>query len=83
MAQAPTSGPSTHDLGQVLRFGAYLSGLQRTKVGSGAPNMHALRERPLDDMDPLKEALTSFPRIDLTSEEFEALPSSVGISKKP
>ena len=63
-----------HDLGQVLRFGAYLSGLQRTKVGEWSAEHARAPENVLwTNVIPLKEALSSFPRIDLTSEEFEAL----------
>lgn len=61
-----------HDLGQVLRCGAYLSGLRRTKVGEWSV---AVAKAPdavtWTDVVPLKEVLKNFPRRDLSDEDIE------------
>lgn len=63
-----------HDLGQSLRCGGYLSGLQRTKVGDFSLNNavgpdDAVWGRVL----PLKDVLVGMPKMDLTKEDFENL----------
>jgi len=61
-----------HDLGQTMRCGAYLEGLKREKVGSWC-----LEEavNPEDvawtDVIPLKDLLSTFPRCDLSKEQWE------------
>lgn len=59
-----------HDIGTLLRAGAYLSGLRRTKVGE----WHVDQAIPLEDVQwthvmPLKEVLKPLPSIELTGEE--------------
>lgn len=61
-----------HDLGRVLRCGAYLSSLRRTKVGDWSV---ADAKEPGDigwtDVLPLKDVLKDFPRRDLTDADVE------------
>lgn len=63
-----------HDLGQLLRCGAYLAGLKRTKVGewsiSDAKAPDAIK---WTDVIPLKEVLKNFPRRELTESDMEEL----------
>lgn len=59
-----------HDIGTLLRAGAYLSGLRRTKVGT----WHVDQATKMDDVQwtnvmPLKEILKPLPSIELTGEE--------------
>jgi tRNA pseudouridine55 synthase len=61
-----------HDLGEVLRCGAYLAGLRRTKVGEWSIDDAV----SLDDVSwsrvlPLKEVLKDQPGIELTNDEYE------------
>lgn len=63
-----------HDLGQVLRCGAYLAGLRRTTVGewsvSDAKAPDAIK---WTDVIPLKEILKNFPSRELTDGDLEEL----------
>lgn len=63
-----------HDLGEVLRCGGYLENLRRTKVGewnvdSAVPSADAR----WTDVLPLKDVLSSFQRIDVSTSEAEDL----------
>jgi len=62
-----------HDLGKKLGCAGYLAALRRTKVGDWHVDQAKL---PADavwaDVMPLKEVLVSFPRIDLSAEEYQA-----------
>lgn len=61
-----------HDLGTVLRCGAYLSGLRRTKVGDWCvQNAVATADATWGNVVPLKEILHALPRLEVTEEEFE------------
>ncbi|NOS67356.1 MAG: tRNA pseudouridine(55) synthase TruB [Candidatus Peribacteraceae bacterium] len=63
-----------HDLGQVLRCGAYLSGLKRTKVGEwSVTSAKAPDAVNWTDVIPLKDVLKHFPRRDLTDGDLEEL----------
>ncbi len=63
-----------HDLGQVLKCGAYLSGLKRTKVGEwSVANAKAPDAIKWTDVIPLKEVLKNFPRRELTESDMEEL----------
>lgn len=74
-----------HDLGGLLRCGGYLSSLRRTRVGlparaPGAPaggwrveDAVAPEAAAWSSVIPLKDILTSFPRRELSEEEFRAL----------
>lgn len=63
-----------HDLGQVLKFGAHLSALRRTKIDEWSVDNAVLPDNAKwTQVIPLKDILGSFPRIDLTAEEFQAL----------
>ena len=63
-----------HDLGQVLRCGAYLSGLKRTKVGEWSlENAKAPDAVKWTDVIPLKDVLKHFPRRELTESDMEEL----------
>ncbi len=63
-----------HDLGQVLRCGAYLSGLRRTKVGEwSVADAKAPDAITWTDVIPLKEVLKNFPRRELTESDMEEL----------
>jgi len=60
-----------HDLGIAVRSGGYLSALRRTKVGEwSGDNACAPADAKWTRVMPLKEVLASFPRLDLTDEEF-------------
>ncbi len=63
-----------NDLGEVLRCGAYLSGLRRTKVGE----WHVADAKPTTaanwaDVLPLKDVLVSLPKTDITPEQYQEL----------
>jgi tRNA pseudouridine55 synthase len=61
-----------HDLGQLVRLGAYLTALRRTKVGEWSIDTAKAPDRATwSDVIPLKEVMVSFPRVDLTSDEVE------------
>lgn len=61
-----------HDLGQVLRCGAYLSGLRRTKVGEwSVADAKAPYAVTWTDVIPLKEVLKYFPRRELSNADVE------------
>lgn len=61
-----------HDLGQIMRCGAYLSGLRRTKVGEwSVAGAKAPDTVAWTDVIPLKEALKGFPRRDLSDVDME------------
>lgn len=61
-----------HDLGQVMRCGAYLSGLHRTKVGEwSVAGAKAPDAAAWTDVIPLKEALKDFPRRALSDSDME------------
>jgi len=63
-----------HDLGELLRCGGYLSGLNRTKVGEWSiKDAVELEEVKWTDVIPLKEALADFEGVDLSEEEAEDL----------
>jgi tRNA pseudouridine55 synthase len=67
-----------NDLGTVLRCGAYLQGLRRTKVGEWKVDdaVKNMKEANWTDVRPLKEVLSSFPRRDLTEDDWQEI--SVG-----
>lgn len=59
-----------HDLGQVLRSGAYLEALRRTKVGMwSVANAVKADEASWTDIVPLKDVMKNFPAIEITEEE--------------
>jgi len=61
-----------HDLGQSLRCGAYLSGLQRTKVGDfSVDNAISPDDAVWSHVIPLKDILHSFKKIELSERDFE------------
>ena len=63
-----------HDLGQVLRCGAYLEGLDRTSVGLWqSANAVAPEDAAWSRVLPLKEVLRENPAITVTDEEYEHL----------
>jgi tRNA pseudouridine55 synthase len=63
-----------HDLGQVWRCGSYLTGLRRTQVGKwSVENAVTPDSAKWTSVLPLKDVLQSFPRRDLTADEFEDL----------
>lgn len=63
-----------HDLGQVLRCGGYLMGLERTRVGEwSVDDAVPPDEAAWTDVLPLKDVLDGFPRVDVTAEEAEHL----------
>lgn len=60
-----------HELGQVMHCGAYLEGLQRTKVGKWKlADACTLENIAWAKVLPLKEILLPFDRIDLTEQEW-------------
>jgi tRNA pseudouridine55 synthase len=61
-----------HDLGEMVRCGAYLTGLRRTKVGAWSVE-NAVDPDAMDwtDVQPLKDALKGMGGIDITDEEWE------------
>lgn len=60
-----------HDLGQLLGCGGYLSALRRTKVGDWSTDQaHKPDAIAWAHVTPLKEILVSFPRIDLSADEY-------------
>ncbi len=63
-----------HDLGGVLRCGAYLEDLRRTTVGEwSVENAVTADGAKWADVVPLKDVLSGLPRIDVTVEEAEHL----------
>lgn len=61
-----------HDLGQVLRVGAYLSALRRTRVGEwSVDNAVMPTEAAWKDVLPLKNVLTAHPKIDVSDQAFD------------
>lgn len=74
-----------HELGELLRCGAYLENLRRTKVGQWKlEDAHSLEKFSWAHVIPLKEILASFPRLDLSEEEWQeiehgrSIPHSLG-----
>lgn len=60
-----------HDLGQVLRCGAYLEGLRRTKVGDwDVTNAKKPEQISWIDVAPLKDILHAFSGFELSTEEW-------------
>lgn len=61
-----------HDVGQMLRCGAYLSGLRRTKVGEWNVE-HAVKPDDANwtDVLPLKDTLMRLPGLEITADEWE------------
>lgn len=63
-----------HDLGQVLRCGAYLSDLERTRVGNWSDDASvAPEDATWTDVLPLKEVLKDLPSITVNDAEYEHL----------
>ncbi len=63
-----------HDLGHVLRCGAYLENLRRTNVGEwDVENAVPADAAKWTDVLPLKDVLSALPRIDISAEEAEHL----------
>ncbi len=63
-----------HDLGDVLRCGAYLEKLRRTKVGEwSVENAVPADAAKWSDVIPLKDVLAGLQRIDVSAEEAEDL----------
>ncbi len=63
-----------HDLGDVLRCGAYLENLRRTMVGEwNVESAVPVDDAKWTDVLPLKDVLHALPRIDVGSEEVEDL----------
>lgn len=63
-----------HDLGTALRFGAYLSSLNRTRVGKWSLEDAVDPEKVAwAQVFPLKDALSSFEGVEVTEEEAEDL----------
>jgi tRNA pseudouridine55 synthase len=63
-----------HDLGQVLRCGAYLSALRRTKVGEwSVADACAPDKAAWARVLPLKEVLKHLPARELSNDEYEEL----------
>jgi len=61
-----------HDLGQVLRSGGYLSGLNRTKVGEWSlENAQETNQVTWAHVTPLKSILTHLPSLELSEKEAE------------
>ncbi len=61
-----------HELGQVMHSGAYLEGLQRTKVGKWKlEDACTLENIAWAKVLPLKEVLLPFDRLDLTEDEWK------------
>ena len=61
-----------HDLGQALRVGAYLSGLQRTTVGEWSlDDAVTMDDAAWANVIPLKEILKDHPSLALTDQQFE------------
>jgi len=60
-----------NDVGQQLRWGAYLSGLHRTTFGQwNVENAVTLDELDWKHITPLKEVLTSFERLEVAPEQY-------------
>lgn len=71
-----------HDLGVVLRTGAYLETLRRTKVGLWSLENAISQEDVLwTNVTPLKEIMIDFPRIDLSDEEAKDISFGRSISR--
>lgn len=63
-----------HDLGQLVRSGAYLAGLRRTEVGSWSiRDARTLKDVAWAHVIPLKEILTPFPRHFLSASEWKEI----------
>lgn len=61
-----------HDLGEMLRCGAYLSALRRTAVGEWSVQDAVLpQDARWTDVLPLKHVLAGLPRVDLTAAEMD------------
>lgn len=72
-----------HDLGQILRCGAYLQGLRRTRVGDwGVAEARRLPRISWADVLPLKAVLANSPRIDLTPEEYQDVSHGRSVSQR-
>ncbi len=72
-----------HDLGNLLRVGGYLSGLRRTKVGDWSiDNAVTPKEAAWSHVMPLKEVLASFPKIEVTDDEFDDLTHGRAIDRE-
>lgn len=63
-----------HDLGQIVKFGAYLSSLRRTGVGTWSVSDAVAPDKAVwTQVLPLKDVLTVFPKVEITEEEHAAL----------
>ena len=63
-----------HDLGQIVRCGAYLQALERTKVGDWSLQNAVAPDKALwTNVMPLKEVLADLPERKLTEGEFDAI----------
>ena len=63
-----------HDLGQIMRCGAYVKGLRRLSVGEWrVEDSCKLEDIAWTDVVPLKEILTDFPRHDLSDDEWKEI----------
>lgn len=72
-----------HDLGQLLYFGSYLSGLKRTKVGEwSVADAVAPDEAKWVHVRPLREVLQGFPSVEITEQEATDLRHGRNIHKE-
>jgi tRNA pseudouridine55 synthase len=72
-----------HDLGQQLRWGAYLSALHRTTFGQwNIKNAVNLEELDWKHITPLKEILTCFQKIEVTPEQYINLQHGKDLAKQ-
>ncbi len=63
-----------HDLGQIVKFGAYLSSLRRSGVGAWSVTDAIAPDKAVwTRVLPLKDVLTVFPKVEITEEEHQAL----------
>ncbi len=63
-----------HDIGRMLRCGAYLSGLTRTMVGDWSlSDAHDLERVAWAHVLPLKDVLVNLPSVELTDEQWNAV----------
>ncbi len=72
-----------HELGQVMHCGAYLEGLQRTKIGKWKlTDACTLEHIAWAHVLPLKEILLPFDRLELTEEEWEEIQHGRSIPRR-
>lgn len=70
-----------HDIGQLVRSGAYLAGLRRTGVGSwSVRDAHTLKDAAWAHVIPLKEILSAYPRHYLSAGEWKDIGHGRSIS---